>query len=262
MRSGRGDMMSNGTSPENRIGDVRNLIAFLVAGFAGVLNVIGLKSAEVGVVLRNDRTEVTIIALLLFVGLATATVSVFFTGNKVPSVLLVFSLFATSLAAYEAVSVEARSQAAAVAEIGDNLQVVGHNDVLTLSVSASKLAVRDWLGVAVFGVPRGHQWNIRVLCSLPASVRRAAKSGLKCSGDPCYFFSHVKHISCSEVSSNIISPNASGSVQQTLRVPISPTGFKHVQVLAGACMPELRPAGKCVPTGSATRIDIAIPKSF
>ena len=46
------------TQSNGGLGDVRNLLGFLVAGFAGVLNVLGLKSGEIGVVLRNEPVRV------------------------------------------------------------------------------------------------------------------------------------------------------------------------------------------------------------
>lgn len=255
--------MSNGAANRstNGIGDIRNLIAFVTAGFAGVLNLIGLKSAEIGVVLRNDAVAVTVVAAILLLGVITATLSVFVTSNKAQCVLLIVSILFTSAAAYGALRLESKSQTDAVAEMGDNLQIAGHYDVLSLSISASKLAADDWLGVSVFGVPRGRQWNIDTLCNLPASVKEENLTGLGCQGDPCHYFAEEQNESCSQISGNVIAPDSSGGVRRTLKVLISAKEFKHVQVLAQACMPESLPAGKCGPTGSATRLDISIPGS-
>lgn len=251
---------SDNTNTVNGISDIRNLTAFLIAGFAGALNVIGLKSAEVGVVLRNDSAPVTVISVFLLLGIITATVSIFFKSDVVKCLLLVVSILFTSIAAYGALRAETSSQTDAVAEIGDNLQVAGRYDVLTLSISASKLSANDWLGVGVFAVPRLHKWNITTLCALRASVKKARKSGLRCQGDPCFYFMEEHHKSCTQISGNVIAPNADGGVQRTLKILIPATHFRHVQVLANACMPKSEPAGRCGPTGSATRLDIAIPK--
>jgi hypothetical protein len=251
--------MSAGTALGKGVGDPRNLIAFLIAGFAGVLNVIGLRSAEIGVVLRNDSVPVTVISILLFLAIATATVSVFVPSNILTSVLLIAAILFTSIAAYGALTAETNSQKDAVAEIGDDLQVTSSYDVLTISIAASKLSAQDWLGVSVFGVPRRHGWNIAALCGLKASVNQANNTGLGCRGDPCYFFLYVKNKSCIQISSNVIAPDASGGVQRTLKVLVSPGSFKFAHILAGVCMPSTKPAGQCAPTGSSTRLDIAIP---
>jgi hypothetical protein len=260
MANGATGPTNGATGPTNSIGDIRNLIAFLVAGFAGVLNLLGLKSTEIGVVLRNDIFAVTVAAVLLLLGIVTATVSVFVKRNFTQCVLLIVSILLTSTAAYGALRLESRSQTDAVAEMGDDLQVSGRYDILSLSISASKLSAADWLGVSVFGVPRGRQWNINVLCSLPASVKEENDSGLGCQGDPCFYFAQEQNRTCSQISGNVIAPNSAGGVQRTLKVLISAKAFKHVQVLARACMPESVPAGKCGPTGSATRLDVSIPE--
>src|ERR1700722_8105183 len=151
--------MSNGVNSGNGVGDIRNLTACLVVVVAVVHNVIGLKSAEIGVVLRNDEARVVLIALFLLLGIVIAVVSVFVKGNIVRCSLLIASILFTSFAAYGALKAETSSQLDAVAEIGDNLQATNHYDILTLSISASKLSANDWLGVGVMGVPRGKEWN-------------------------------------------------------------------------------------------------------
>jgi hypothetical protein len=252
--------MSNGGNSGSGVGDIRNLTAFLVAGFAGVLNVIGLKSAEIGVVLRNDKVWVILIALSLLLGIVIAVVSVFVNNNIAQCSLLIVSILFTSIAAYGALKTETSSQLDAVAEIGDNIQITGHYDILTLSISASKLSANDWLGVGVSAVPRGKKWNIAALCALPASVKYASTSGLGCQGDPCYYFHMIKGNTCTQISGNVIAPNASGGVQRTLKILILPTEFKHVQVLGHTCTPDPKSTGECDPAGSATRLDISIPE--
>lgn len=80
--------MANNGSPGG-LGDVRNLLGFLVAGFVGALNLLGLKSAEVGVVLRNESFNVSIVAIFLLVGILAAMASIFVTsgGHPVPSLV-------------------------------------------------------------------------------------------------------------------------------------------------------------------------------
>jgi hypothetical protein len=91
-------MNGNGASSTG-LGDVRNLLGFLVAGFAGVLNVLGLKSAEIGVVLRNDPVQVGIVAGFLLVAVLTAVVSVFVSADRHPisvTVAVIVLLFAVA----------------------------------------------------------------------------------------------------------------------------------------------------------------------
>jgi hypothetical protein len=66
--------MTNGNS---RFGSSKDILGFLVAAFAGALNIFGLKSAEVGDVLRNNSVSVSLIAALLLAGLVCAVVSIF-----------------------------------------------------------------------------------------------------------------------------------------------------------------------------------------
>lgn len=81
------------------LSDVRNLLGFLVAGFAGVLNVIGLKSAEIGVVLRNEPIWVPVVAVLLLGGILAAVLSVFTTAggqHPVPPIAAVITILAAA----------------------------------------------------------------------------------------------------------------------------------------------------------------------
>jgi hypothetical protein len=64
-----------------KLGDVRNILGFLVAGFVGALNLLGLRSGEIGVVLRNDLAGATIVATFLLVGILCAMASVFVTSG-------------------------------------------------------------------------------------------------------------------------------------------------------------------------------------
>lgn len=80
------------------LSDARNLLGFVVAGFAGVLNFIGLKSAEVGVVLRNEPFRVSIVGIVLLLGVVTAALSIFVTAHHLihPSWMFGFALLAAS----------------------------------------------------------------------------------------------------------------------------------------------------------------------
>jgi hypothetical protein len=80
------------------LGDVRNLLGFLVAGFAGVLNVLGLKSAEVGVVLRNQPFQVSIVSVFLLLAVLVAVISICVNpdAHLVPGLVALSVLFLTA----------------------------------------------------------------------------------------------------------------------------------------------------------------------
>jgi hypothetical protein len=81
-----------------RLSDARNLLGLVVAGFAGVLNFIGLKSAEVGVVLRNEPSRVSIVGILLLLGVVTAALSIFVAASHsvYPGWMIGFAVLAVS----------------------------------------------------------------------------------------------------------------------------------------------------------------------
>lgn len=66
-----------GNPPSDFTQKVQVLTGLLVAGFAGVLNFIGLRSGEVSAVLRNEAHSPTIVLGLLAVGTLTAVASIF-----------------------------------------------------------------------------------------------------------------------------------------------------------------------------------------
>jgi hypothetical protein len=350
------------------LGDVRNLLGFLVAGFAGALNIIGIKSTEIGVVLRNEPVGISIVTALLVAGLLAAVVSIFvesekhlislitacvvflllvslflFTARFIPSpfpghdfehaaslwfglavlliavmlgawtrygrligdkimqradarkpvagnagkrvgrflrdsdpgkinvpgkfpdllnlqcLLLGAAVMLTSTAAYGALRLETISQAATVAEISDSLRMSGQNDILAISLSASKLSTKEWLGINVIAVPRS--WHIASLCRDPRAQQIQVDA--TCAQNPCYYFSAALNKSCIELSEDIISPDASGGVRRTIEIPFSAAKFQHVQITANSCEPLETdvPNGTCEPIGAASRLDIGIPAS-
>ncbi|HCU95284.1 MAG TPA: hypothetical protein DHU96_22270 [Actinobacteria bacterium] len=346
---------------------MRNLLGFLVAGFAGALNLLGLKSAEIGVVLRNQSFRVSIVAIFLLAGILAAVASVFvksgehhwipvrvvltvllplislfslsiwmipspFGANtaehyasvwvsvalwvisaallgwtiataselrkdrlkKLPdllnlqSLLLVAAVMLTSTATYGVLRLETISQASTVAEIGDTLQAAGQDDALSISISAAKLSTSEWLGINVMAAPR--RWNLKSMCR--SRQVRAWKTqhgvAVTCQQDPCYYFGNALPWAgrCTELSEDVIPPDASGGVQRTIQVLLSPRAFQHVQVTAVTCEPppiiavagspplqqastarrkaavsKIQPKGTCRPAGGESRLDIAVPKA-
>jgi hypothetical protein len=83
--------------PRNPVGDVTNVLGFLLAGFGAVLSFLGLRSGEVTTVLRNDASQASLIALLLLLGVLAAVVTVTTkdTGTRAASPLLASGLLVT-----------------------------------------------------------------------------------------------------------------------------------------------------------------------
>jgi hypothetical protein len=61
---------------QNSLGDVTNVLGFLLAGFGAVLSFFGLRSSEVTTVLRNDPGQASFIALFLLLGVLAAVLTV------------------------------------------------------------------------------------------------------------------------------------------------------------------------------------------
>lgn len=321
------------------LSDARNLLGFVVAGFAGVLNFIGLKSAEIGVVLRNEPFEVSIVGILLLTGVLAAALSVFVTKqhpvhaewwfgpavlaasafpvviwiipastpeaggvamgvaiafwvsalvllglglrahpslgserglhNKFPDLfnlqclLLAVAVLLTSAAAYGALRMETISQTSPLAQIGETLTSTGQQDDITISISASKMSDREWLGLDVEAAPRS--WGvIATRCQGVQAIR-----GVRCSQDPCYYFQRLYHWNCAQLSEDVLPPDAAGAVQRSIVVPFSAQQFQHVQITAFVCQPATGttaggkkvPPGTCQPSKDAvnSRVDVAIP---
>lgn len=79
----------------NHLTDIQNILGFLIAGFAGVVGFLGLRSTEVSTVLRNDSSKASLIALILLLAVLTAVVSVAVPGYKkvpLPQVVALFLL--------------------------------------------------------------------------------------------------------------------------------------------------------------------------
>jgi predicted membrane protein len=66
----------SGDRKTNTISDVENQLGFLFVGFGAILSFLGLRSAEVTTVLRNDATQASLIALLLLFGVLAAVLAV------------------------------------------------------------------------------------------------------------------------------------------------------------------------------------------
>jgi hypothetical protein len=59
-------MTEPANSEASPLKDVQNILGFLIAGFAGILSFIGLRSGEVSAVLRNPETEQPASVIVMF----------------------------------------------------------------------------------------------------------------------------------------------------------------------------------------------------
>ncbi|MGW2741313.1 hypothetical protein [Streptomyces sp. NPDC001450] len=67
----------NPANPAERLGDVRNLLGLLLAGFAGAVNLVGLRNAELTTILRNQGIMVGLASVQLLGALICAISSIF-----------------------------------------------------------------------------------------------------------------------------------------------------------------------------------------
>jgi hypothetical protein len=69
------DSLPDNGMPGNPLGNVSNILGFLLASFGGFLGFLGIRSAEVTTVLRNDTKQASLIALLLLLGILAAVLA-------------------------------------------------------------------------------------------------------------------------------------------------------------------------------------------
>jgi hypothetical protein len=66
---------------KNPISDVQNILGFMLAGFGGIISFLGLRSAEITTVLRNDPAQVSLVAAILLAGVLAAVLTVVVDGG-------------------------------------------------------------------------------------------------------------------------------------------------------------------------------------
>lgn len=76
LTTARPDSSKNDTQAKNPVGDVQNLLGFLLVGFGAVLSFLGLRSTEVTTVLRNDPAQTSLIVLMLLLGILSAVLTI------------------------------------------------------------------------------------------------------------------------------------------------------------------------------------------
>jgi hypothetical protein len=177
--------------------------------------------------------------------------------------LLVFAAVAlTATATYGALRAETVSQvsntsvqlSAAISETGRTASVI-------MSIDAAKMRDGDRVNVLVAGLRR--RKNIAKFCK-----QTPIKANLPCSWAPCFTrssFSGYLHLppGCDAISSGIYQPNAAGTVQQTVTIPVSDVRYRGLELIGVECV--VKDPNKLCTYGTTydrniTRVDIQIPK--
>jgi hypothetical protein len=116
-------------SDDNSFKDIWNVLGFLLAGFGAVLSFLGLRSAEVTTVLRNDPGQASLIAFLLLLGVLAAVLTVATDSTKratlSSAVAIVLTLFGVGALVIHAIPVGLRSGTTLSLKIGLVLVSVG-----------------------------------------------------------------------------------------------------------------------------------------
>jgi VIT1/CCC1 family predicted Fe2+/Mn2+ transporter len=79
--AGNGDAQNPFKEGSNPFKDVQNILGFLLAGFGGIISFLGLQSAEVTTVLRNDPAQASVVAAILTLGMLAAVLTVVINGE-------------------------------------------------------------------------------------------------------------------------------------------------------------------------------------
>ena len=128
-------------SDDNSFKDIWNVLGFLLAGFGAVLSFLGLRSAEVTTVLRNDPGQASLIAFLLLLGVLAAVLTVATDSTKHASlssaVAIVLTLFGVGALVIHAIPIGPRSGTTLSLNIGLVLVSVG-----ILALISSTIATR------------------------------------------------------------------------------------------------------------------------
>lgn len=67
---------------DNKLGDMRNLLGFLLAGFGALLSFLGVRSSEVSTILRNDSVQASVVVVILLFGVLAAVSAIIIDSEK------------------------------------------------------------------------------------------------------------------------------------------------------------------------------------
>jgi hypothetical protein len=177
--------------------------------------------------------------------------------------LLVFAAVAlTATATYGALRAETVSQLNNTSvQLSATISETGRTASVVMSIDAAKMRNGDRVNVLVAGLRR--RKNITKFCK-----NTPIKANLPCSWAPCFtrssFMSYL-HLpqGCDAISSGIYQPNAAGTVQQTVTIPVSDMRYRGLELIGVECVVS-NPDKPCTYGNTydrnITRVDIQIPK--
>jgi hypothetical protein len=177
--------------------------------------------------------------------------------------LLVFAAVAlTATATYGALRAETVSQLSNTSvQLSATITETGRTASMVLNIDAAKMQNGDRVNVLVAGLRR-HK-NLAKFCK-----NTPIKANLPCSWAPCFTRSTYQsylHLpnGCNALSSGIYQPNAAGTVQKTMTIPVSDMRYQGLELIGVECtIPS--PGKPCTyntyDSQHITRVDIQIPK--
>jgi hypothetical protein len=177
--------------------------------------------------------------------------------------LLVFAAVAlTATATYGALRAETVSQLSNTSvQLSATISETGRTASVVLSIDASKMQNGDRVNVLVAGLRR-HK-NLAKFCR-----NTPIKANLPCSWAPCFTrssYGTYLHLpsGCDALSSGIYQPNAAGTVQKMVTIPVSDVRYQGLELIGVECLVS-GPSTQCTystyDSQHITRVDIQIPK--
>ncbi|MCC9306012.1 hypothetical protein LN042_02625 [Kitasatospora sp. RB6PN24] len=143
----------------------------------------------------------------------------------ITSVLLVCALILTTVAMFAAARLEVRSQAsAAYPGISATMKSGGGTEDLSLTITGSKLAAGDKIGLIVQAVPRS--MDLVKACSGSWRLDDCLSKGI-CNA--------TSKNPCDVVVSSELEPDSAGQVNVTMEEPVSTSQYQFVDVRAQIC---------------------------
>jgi hypothetical protein len=167
--------------------------------------------------------------------------------------LLVVSLLFTAVAIYTGLRLEVRNQLAVGVGLQANLQQTGSHGVVTLDVSASRLAAEDFVVVNVTAL-ESHP-SITSACGDVPTV----PGDYSCAADPCSSNYPNAARYCDSLVGWDVPPDAAGNVDRQLTFPFSTATYQRLHIETYTCeRSTLKTAAVC-DLGQSNHIDLAVP---
>jgi hypothetical protein len=181
-------------------------------------------------------------------------------GVPLTDALILASVILTVIAAYGSMRLETKSQLSFSAQVGASFVMDGSLATAFVNVSAAKIAQSDWVYVGVYALPVG------IKEAKECTHVHVPSTEASCVTDPCHYFDMHQYAAlkaqCTVLLNGSVVPNATGNVDETIKVPFSPSNYQDIDVRAYVC--SIREAiVNCEgsPSGQNSRLDYAVPGS-